>query len=187
MNRGLNRREQALIGAMLIGIVALACDRWVLQDPRAAQADSGRGAPTSAPASQPQSVDFMRLPSPPTGPSEALLTIDDVCSWMRLTIEPDAPNAPDEPASNLPPPPAAFVERFKLRALVLGPSPVALIGRRTMRVGESLAGFTLREITKDGAVFFSDHGERVLLAPPRRGDDFENSTSPSEGEPGVDR
>ncbi len=47
------------------------------------------------------------------------------------------------------PPPPAYEQRHRLDAIVLGPTPVAVISGRVLRVGEALDGATLVEISRD--------------------------------------
>lgn len=56
-----------------------------------------------------------------------------------------------------------FVSRHSLQATILGPRPVALVGRRKLHVGDVLDGFVLKSITERKALFVSDDGQRAVL------------------------
>ncbi|TWT41168.1 hypothetical protein RAS1_38620 [Phycisphaerae bacterium RAS1] len=153
----LDRRSRIALGLMLIALLALAVDRLILPRPQAAsaagsaspdgtEADGGSAAPAAIPPSDPERA----VP-------EAEFTVADVFALSRIGVRHAANAASDERASA-----EAFAAAHVLRGTLLGPEPAALLDRRRVRVGQQVDGFTLVEVSRDGAVF-SNGSETVAL------------------------
>ncbi len=160
----LARRERLALITLLSALVALCVDKILLPEPASAI------AAVTYTAEQ----DLMKVTLPPEpatllreAPQRAaqalLLAVPDVFDRSRLEALIGRPGA--EPASaeaqrvSLS---AEFRRAHTLRATLLGPRPVALVGDRALRVGDKLDGFVLDSVADREAVFLSD-GKRVVL------------------------
>jgi hypothetical protein len=165
------RRKRMLMGVAALAGVAFAVDRWLLPPP--APAAAATGAPPSVlpekGALDPGAAG-MHLPSPATLPDEITRATADAFDWGRLGLQLENPEVSQVPpvAETHAAAKESFTSQYQLRATILGPDPIALIGARKMRVGDELSGYVLRAITEESAIFRSSSGEDITLKVPGR-------------------
>lgn len=160
----LSKRQKWLLGGAVCAAGGWAADRWLLPDPAsaaAAQQPVERGPVPNAVGTSAADASF-NLPPPATPLSEVQRSASDVFDWQRLALRVEQPQqVPSGSESRLSGP--SFAAQYALRATVLGPEPVALVGQRKMHRGDSLGGYVLKEILADAAVFQSESGDRAVL------------------------
>jgi len=154
----LSRRDRAALIVLLLAVGALAVDRLLLPAPVSAQANNADAA--ACPATMP-SLDQLLASSPAAAaPDQPWTPVPDVFDLARLggaVLREALPEIRAEEDAV-----ESFVRAHSLQATVLGPRPMALVGRRKVRVGESLDGFELTRVTDREAVFVSDRGTAIL-------------------------
>lgn len=159
----LNRRERISLISLLAALAALAMDKLLLSEtPQAAEAGLYNGASAAPSASQDAAPGSGGSPEATADVPRAPATAPDVFSWTRIPHAAPAarPTLDDAGPSDV------SVETFRathtLRATLLGPRPMALIGDQTYRIGETLDGFVLESISESEVAFVSD-SQRVVL------------------------
>lgn len=98
--------------------------------------------------------------------------ISDVLAGLRVNQQPPAP-APDpvepaatadDPATAVGPAPEPPKPAFKLQGVAWNPlTPLAIVNKRTVGVGETVDGFRVDRITADGVVLVGPDGEPMEL------------------------
>lgn len=177
------RRTKLALGALTFALVALSLDRWILPPPSSAVASDRDGSATTERADRRGNVgksdtDAQWL----TFVSERLKQLNAARSALieapaPLARDPfvGAPTAARAPAAEMQRKAAdealsvaQFREKNRLSATILGPDPIALVGRRTLRVGDELDGLRLDRVGEGWAEFLSGV-MRVRLEVPRAG------------------
>ncbi len=155
------KRDRAALILLMAGVIALAVDRLLLPPPAAAE--GARGADSDSSVAAPAPPGREALPPLPAATSEAppLGTVPDVFDLARLPVPGTAAPAPpgSRPEETTV---EAFVRRHTLQATIFGPNPVALVGQRTLHIGDVLDGFVLESISDREAAFLSENGRAVL-------------------------
>jgi hypothetical protein len=183
----LNRRQRIGLVALLTALVSLMMDRLLLtaepatalagvsespplsgQAERggpAAQADAGVGAWLQSLGGE---IDAARQAAQTSSAAKGQPAPADVFDWQRLggllAGGPGGATAADEDAEQRA---EQFRGKHTLVATLLGPSPMALVGERTLHIGDSLDGFRLSAVRSGEADFVSDDVVVVLQVPRR--------------------
>lgn len=155
----LGKRERFAMIALLVAVGSLALDKLLLPEPEAAVA---------TPAEQPAQENFtlppldaLKIESPTTtrlGPETDVPDVFDRSRLPSVDTQQRAALRVSEQDLAL----SEFSAKHTLSATVMGPCPLALVGGRTLRIGDRLDGFVLESIDQHEAVFISD-GRRVTL------------------------
>lgn len=162
----LSRRDRGILIALLLAVVALAVDRLLLPEPSQVLAVSPEVVVPMLAADKLIEDILPEMPSPPainTRPPPPVLDVFDLNRLASLGAGGrQANNQPEETSAE------SFIRRHTLRATVLGPRPVALVGERMLQVGNHLDGYELIAISERQAVFVSDDDQAVLRVASRR-------------------
>ena len=162
----LSRRDRGILIALLLAVVALAVDRLLLPGPSQVLAVSPEVVVPMLAADKLTEDILPEMLSPTAINTQPPLPVLDVFDLNRLaslgTGGRQANKQPEETSVE------SFIRRHTLRATVLGPRPVALVGQRMLQVGDHLDGYELIAITERQAVFVSDDDQAVLRVASRR-------------------
>jgi hypothetical protein len=171
----LTRRQQTLLCVLALGIVALVADRLTSgpasvqaartptnPPPAVAGADTVEAGPeVEASIEAPPLLHRMRG-LPEAGDFERVITIDAFrppSSWIVPPVEEATPPEDESRAER-------FRRSHKLSAVLNGPAgECAVIGGRTILVGQQFDGFVLESVSSRSAVFRSEQFEVVLHMP----------------------
>ena len=181
----LTKSQKVYVAVLVTAVVAFLVDRVFLGgDGQVEQASAAEGSVVSAESPR-------RVSAPPEAPDDTpsiaarLADLQQTHAvdprHMREAFLPSAawnrqlrpsrpsqnPSAPQVPAS-LSARGDAFVAAYQLKSILhLDDGGVALVNEKVVRIGDTLGGFTLIELTEDAAVFESDgHRVRLKLANP---------------------
>ncbi|MCG3125203.1 MAG: hypothetical protein CHACPFDD_00018 [Phycisphaerae bacterium] len=165
----LTRRQRWWLCGLVVALIAMAMDRLLLPRPAAATARPAP-SPTSRPSAATPNIAAL---------DAAIAELGRVLSADPTRVEPSPPDvfartrAAAAVLADAPPPQPAptradeFAARYRLAATITGAAPAAVIGRRVIRIGETIETFTLRAVGDGWAEFVSDDGS-VRLEVPRR-------------------
>ena len=162
----LSRRDRRILIVLLLAVVALTVDRLLLPEPSQVLAVSPEGIESTLTADKLMEDLLPEMPSPPTINTQPPLPVVNVFDLNRLGNlsfgGAKSNNQLEETSAE------SFSRRHTLRATVLGPRPVALVGERMLQVGNHLDGYELIAISEHQAVFVSDDEQAILQVAPRR-------------------
>jgi hypothetical protein len=179
------RRPKTLGSVLVIAIIGLATDKLLLShEPKSAEAAAASGEPVGDNAGSSSSsskndpsaaanddfslqaiMDHAAQPSS-AGPQTDGGPLPDVfAARTRVAAARSRPTSEEEKEQKAEQMRNAFVARYTLRATVLGRAPIALVGDRSLHVGDSVAGFRLVEIRDREAEFLSEFGRITLKVP----------------------
>lgn len=160
--RAVSRRERLLMVIGGVGLLALLVDRvWVAPDSAQAATLPGGLRPQRAAAIAAADL-ALNLPRPASAPAVPE-DLPDVFLRTRLFPEGIAAAAvAAAPGSAVPPETDTFVQAHRLRGVVLGPRPLAVIDNRTLRVGDRIDGAVITAI-RPKEVELARDGQRILL------------------------
>lgn len=169
----INKRERLLLGGLGAGLCALVADRLFVLDPASADAATATATTTVLEADPLAISDLPKSlrsgANAEKNPEELVVSVPDIFNPTRLPI-PAKLTPPDEAEAAKTAQTSQFQETYRLFGVILGPDPVAIIGRANVRIGDNLGGFVLTEIAPNQAIFENAIGERRVLHVPGRVD-----------------
>lgn len=161
----ISSRERKAVILLLVGAAALAVDKLLLPTPEAAQAAGDESAAAAADARPPLPRSPQPLALPYCEEPGAEDTIPDVFNIARLGKTAALIQRRPTDGANEMTDAEQFKQRYRLRGVVLGPNPVALVNRRIVHPGETLDGFVLKSVGGNCATFVAGDETVTLQVP----------------------